>query len=102
MSIWEYIDPSGNFVFYVFYVFCIARTFWDERHLDVVLEVLQVVGSKFVDKYNRKIHRKNYDECFINDGDIYLFELLTKKKKKNIQKFPKLNGHLKICFSVNP
>ena len=26
--------------------FCVARTFWVERHLDVVLEVLQVVGSK--------------------------------------------------------
>ena len=28
--------------------FCVARTFLVERHLDVVLEVLQVVGSKFL------------------------------------------------------
>ena len=27
--------------------FCVAQTFWVERHLDVVLEVLQVVESKF-------------------------------------------------------
>ena len=28
--------------------FCVARTSWVERHLDVVLKVLQVVGSKFI------------------------------------------------------
>ena len=31
-----------------FMIFCVARTFWVERHLDVVLKVLQVVGSKFI------------------------------------------------------
>ena len=39
--------------------FCVAQTFWVERHLDVVLEVLQVVGSKkfmkLVDIYHRKL-----------------------------------------------
>ena len=28
--------------------FFVAQTFWVERHLDVVLEVLQVVGSNFL------------------------------------------------------
>ena len=28
--------------------FCVAQTFWVEPHLDVVLEVLQVVGLKFL------------------------------------------------------
>ena len=28
--------------------FCIAQTFWVELHLDVVLEVLKVAGSKFL------------------------------------------------------
>ena len=31
-----------------FMKFCVVRTFWVERHLDVVLEVLQVVGLKFL------------------------------------------------------
>ena len=31
-----------------FMKFCLAQTFWVERHLDVVLDVLQVVGSKFL------------------------------------------------------
>ena len=31
-----------------FMKFCEARTFWVERHLDVDLEVLQVIGSKFL------------------------------------------------------
>ena len=31
-----------------FMKFCVARTFWVERHLDFVLEVLQMVGSKFL------------------------------------------------------
>ena len=44
-----------------------------------------MVGFKFtklVDKYHRKIHRKRYDDCFINCGDILLFKLWGKKKKK--------------------
>ena len=42
-----------------FMKFCVDQTFWVECQLDVVLEVLQVVGSKFtklVDIYHRKIH----------------------------------------------
>ena len=31
-----------------FMKFCVTRTFWIERHLDFVLEVLKVVGSKFL------------------------------------------------------
>ena len=51
--------------------FCVARYFLVELHLDDVLEVLLAVGSKcLVDKYHRKIHWKNYDECLINSGDI--------------------------------
>ena len=38
--------------------------------------------TKLVDIYHWKTHRKNYDDCFINEGDIYLFELWKKKKKK--------------------
>ena len=64
-----------------FMKFCVARTFWVERHLDVVLEVLQVVGSKLVGIYHRKTHWKNYDDCLINEGDIQLFELWRKKTK---------------------
>jgi len=51
-----------------------------EFHLDVVLEVLLVVGLKFVfsklvNKYHKKIHWKNYDDWLINGWDIQLFEL---------------------------
>ena len=35
-------------VFLSFRKFCVAQTFFVERHLDVVLEVLQVVGSKYL------------------------------------------------------
>ena len=38
--------PFRSFRFFV--NFCVARTLWVKRHLDVVLEVLQVVGSKFL------------------------------------------------------
>ena len=31
-----------------FMKFCLARTFWVELHLGVILEVLQMVGSKFI------------------------------------------------------
>ena len=42
-----------------------------ELHLDDVLEVLLVVVLKLVDKYHRKIHWKNKDDCLIiNGGDI--------------------------------
>ena len=40
-----YIDPSGHFVFYE--ILC-SSNFLVKHHLDVVLEVLQVVGSKFL------------------------------------------------------
>ena len=50
--------PFQSFCFFM--KFCVAQTFWVERHLDVVLEVLQVDGSKkksrLVDIYHRKIH----------------------------------------------
>ena len=39
----KYVDPFSHFILMKF---CVARTFWVEHHLDVVLEVLQVVGSK--------------------------------------------------------
>ena len=29
-------------------IFCVVQPFWVERHLDVVLEVLQMVRSKFL------------------------------------------------------
>ena len=42
--------------------------------IDDVLQVLLVVGVKFlmklVNKYQRKIHWKIYDEWFMNGGDI--------------------------------
>ena len=58
-----------------FMKFCVAQTFWVERYLDDVLEVLQVVGStkkntKLVDIYHRKGTLKNYDDCIINEKDI--------------------------------
>ena len=63
----EYIDHSGHLFLMKFYV---ARTFLVELHLGVVLEVLLVVGSKFltklVDKYKRNIHRKIN---FLNFGE---------------------------------
>ena len=40
-------------------LFCEAQTFWVELHLDAVLEVLQVVFSKLVDIYHKKIKKKN-------------------------------------------
>ena len=40
-----------------FMKFCVAQTFFVERHLDVVLEVHQVVGSKFLfnERFNKKL-----------------------------------------------
>ena len=35
--------------------------------------------TKVVDKYNRKIHRKNKDAVFINGGDISNFSNFWKK-----------------------
>ena len=63
-----------------FVKFCVTRTFWVELRPDVVLEV---AGSKFPTFYK--------DDCFTNDGDIYLFELWKrrKKKKNEIYKFSK-------------
>ena len=64
--------------------FCVAPTFWVELNLDVVLEVLQVVGLKFLFyKTCRYVlpqedSLKNKDDCFIKGGDILLFELWKK------------------------
>ena len=49
--------------------------FFVEIHLDVVLEVLLMVGlnfisTKLVDRYHRKIYWENQDDWFINGGDI--------------------------------
>ena len=41
----EYIDPFGHFVLYE--ILCSSK-FLVERHLDDVLEVLLVVGLKFI------------------------------------------------------
>ena len=65
--------------------FCVAQLFWVERHLDAVLEVSQSwikIVTKLVDIYHMKIHWKNYDDCFINEGDILLFKLWKKKKNQ--------------------
>ena len=76
-------------LFSFFMIFCVARTFCFKRHLDVVLEVLQrwldksFLFTKLVDIYHRKTHWiKIKNDCFINEGDIQLFELWKKKKKK--------------------
>ena len=50
--------------FQYFMKFCVAQTFFVECRLDVVLEVLLMVGldffsTKLVDRYHRKIHKKN-------------------------------------------
>ena len=50
---------------FFFMKFCVAQTFWVERYL----EVLQLFGSKLVDIHDRKTHRKNDDDYFINEGD---------------------------------
>ena len=62
-----------------FMKFCVSRTFCVERHLEVVLEVLQVVGSKFlffklVENYHWKTHWKKYDDC----GRYFTFWTLEK------------------------
>ena len=75
-----YIDPSSHFIFYE--ILC-SSNFFVERHVDVVHQVLQVVGSKIFMKlgyiYHRKIHLKNQDGCFTNDGDISLYNNWRKK-----------------------
>ena len=42
--------------------------------------------TKLVDKYNRKIHRKSYDDCLIDGGNIYFLTFggggLKKKRRK--------------------
>ena len=75
MNALAYIDPSGHFFLMKF---CVARTFWVERHLDVV--------QKLVEIYHRMIYGKNYDDCFINEVGIKLFKL-WKRKIKNFKKF---------------
>ena len=72
-----------------FMKFCVARTFWVERHLDVVLEVLQV-GSKF-------LFYKTCRDLPLEDslkklwwllkkwGRYLTFWTLEKKEKRNIE-----------------
>ena len=57
-----------------FVKFCVTRTFWVELRPDVVLEALQVAGSKFLTFYK--------DDCFTNDGDFELCKRIKKRKTK--------------------
>ena len=55
--------------------------------------------TKLVIEIYHWTHWKNYDDCFINEGDIKLFELWKKKqkKKRNIEVSKTFNfGNLKI------
>ena len=65
----------------VFMKFCVAQIFFVECHLDVVLEVLQVVGSEFL-----FLMREIFN--FLNFG---------KKREKNIEVSKNINfGNLKL------
>ena len=46
-----------------------------EKIAKITVTGLKCLFKKLVDKYHRKIHGKNYDDWFINGGDILLFEL---------------------------
>ena len=69
--------------------FCLARTFWVERHLDVVLEVLQVVGSKLLFyntcKYLKWAHSPKKLGWLLYKWRRYLIFLNLKKKKRIIE-----------------
>ena len=73
-----YIDPSSPLplVICFFMKFCVAQTFWVERHLDVVLEVLQVVGSIY------HIWKTKYSRQF---PKVLILETLKQTNKKYIQ-----------------
>ena len=47
-AIFSKMRPNKSVYILSLMKFWVARTFWVERHLDVVLEVFQVVGSKFL------------------------------------------------------
>ena len=66
-----------------------------ELHLEDVLEVLLVVEGEFLfyklvytRKYQRNILWKNYDDWFINNGDIKLFNLSKKKRYRSLSYRP--------------
>ena len=61
-----------------------------ELYLDNVLDVLLVVSTKLVYKYQRMIHWKKYDGWFINDNEV--FDFSTFPKKKNIEVWATING----------
>ena len=42
--------------------------------------------TKLADKYHRKIHWKNYDDCFINGGDIYLLKIWKEEEEEERRK----------------
>ena len=59
------------------------------------LEVLLMVGFKvlfykLVDKYQRKIHRKKYEDSYITGGNIFNFSTFGKKKFKKKSKSSKV------------
>ena len=58
------------------------------------LEVLLMVGFKvlfykLVDKYQRKIHRKKYEDSYITGGNIFNFSTFGKKNEKKNQRVRK-------------
>ena len=66
----------------------VARTFWVELPLDVVLEVLQVVGTKLVDIYHMKIHWKIRVISLLMEIFNFLnFGKEKQEKNKNFKKF---------------
>ena len=71
-----YINPS-------------SQTFWVERHLDVILEVLQVVGSRFRLSY-KKFHKRQNDR----KGRYTLAHFLENCKKVKIE----VTGPKKVNF----
>ena len=70
--------------------FCVAQFFCIKRHLDVVLEVLQVVGSKFLFyKTCRCLHWKIHWWLLHKWGRYLTFWTLEKKKKTKYRSFKK-------------
>ena len=72
-----------------FMKFCVARTFWVERHLDVVLQVLQVVGLKFL--FYKTCRDLPWLRWLLHKWGRYLTSWTLNKKKKKIR--------LKVHFS---
>ena len=96
----QYIDPSGHFVFYE--ILCSSNFLgqmspWCCSRGSPGGWIKISFFTKLVDIYHRKIHWKNYDDCFINEGDIQRFELWKKKKKRNREVSKMFNfGNLKM------